>query len=144
MILLPLTLPVVLGLVLAALLDPLIVRLQKNTGMGRSASAGMCVSLTLLTLFGLLWLLGRILIHEAAGLSGKLPGMLETVSGYAGAAAAMLERLGQRLPDGVGDAIIAWGQELMSSGGTLAQSLYETIFSLRAGSWGHCPAACFS
>lgn len=143
LILLPLTLPVVLGLVLAALLDPLIVRLQKNTGMGRSASAGMCVSLTLLTLFGLLWLLGRILIHEAAGLSGKLPGMLETVSGYAGAAAAMLERLGQRLPDGVGDAIIAWGQELMSSGGTLAQSLYETIFSLVSRFLGALPSSLF-
>lgn len=143
LVLLPLTLPVVLGALLAAALDPLIVRLQKNTGMGRAGAAGICVSLALLALAGALWTLGRVLIHEAVSLSGQLPGMLEAVSGYAGAAAGMLERLGQRLPDGVGDALTAWGQELMSGSGTLAQSLYERIFTLASRFLGALPDSLF-
>lgn len=127
--LLPLTLPVLLGGILAAGLDPVIVRLQKNAGMGRASAAGVCVSGALLAVFALLWVLGRAMIHEAVGLSQNLPAVLESLGQYAGAATSLLQRAGEKLPGGAGDALIAWGQELMSSSGTLAQKLYETIFS---------------
>lgn len=130
LLLLPLTLPVVLGVVLALALDPMVLRLQKNTGMGRMGAAGFCVSLTLVVVFALLFGLGRALLHEAAQLSSRLPVLLAGVSRYAAAVTELLERLGEKLPGGAGDALIAWGQGLMSSSGTLAQSMYEHIFSL--------------
>lgn len=128
--LLPLTLPVVLGVVLAMLLEPWVVRLQKKTGMGRTAAAGIAVTGGLLLLAGTLWLLGRLLVHEAAGLSGELPGMLRAVDRWGTALTGLLENLAEKLPDGAGDALLAWGQELMSAGGTLAQKLYEAVFGL--------------
>ena len=128
--LLPLTLPVVLGVVLAVLLEPWVVRLQKRTGLGRTAAAGITVTVGLLLLAGALWLLGRLLVHEAAGLSGELPGMLRAVDRWGAALTGLLDNLAEKLPDGAGDALLAWGQELMSAGGTLAQKLYETVFGL--------------
>lgn len=141
--LLPLTFPVALGLLLAVALDPAIVKLQKRTGAGRGAAAGISVSVCLLILGGALWLLGRILVHEAMSLSGALPGLMETVSGYAGVAAGLLERASMRLPDGAGDALRAWGEELLSSSGTLAQSLYEWIFSVVSRFLGALPGSLF-
>lgn len=126
--LLPLTLPVVLGVVLAVLLEPWVVRLQKKTGLGRTAASGITVTAGLLLLAGVLWLLGRLLLHEAAGLSGELPGMLRAVDRWGTSLTGLLEDLAEKLPDGAGDALLAWGQELMSAGGTLAQKLYETVF----------------
>ena len=128
--LLPLTLPVVLGVLLAMLLEPWVVRLQKRTGLGRTAASGITVTAGLLLLAGVLWLLGRLLVHEAAGLSGELPGMLRAVDRWGTGLTGLLENLAEKLPDGAGDALLAWGQELMSAGGTLAQKLYETVFGL--------------
>lgn len=128
--LLPLTLPVVLGVLLAMLLEPWVVRLQKRTGLGRTAASGITVTAGLLLLAGVLWLLGRLLVHEAAGLSGELPGMLRAVDRWGTSLTGLLENLAEKLPDGAGDALLAWGQELMSAGGTLAQKLYETVFGL--------------
>ena len=83
-LLLPLTLPVVLGIGAAALLDPLILRLQKNTGMGRSAASALCVTGALSTVVLTLWLLGRILLRELGDLSRQLPQLLSSiVAGYA-------------------------------------------------------------
>ena len=142
-LLLPLTLPVVLGAGLAVLLDSSIVKLQKRTGLGRGLAAGLTVTGTLLLAGGVLYLLGRMLIHEAVAISGALPEMLETLSGYGKALAEFLSRMGERLPDGVGDALSAWGQELMSGSGTLAQKLYEGIFSLVSRFLGALPSSIF-
>ena len=128
--LLPLTLPVVLGAALAAALEPWVLRLQKKTGMGRTAAAGIAVTAGLLLLALVLWALARMLLHEAAGLSGQLPGMLRAVDRWGGAVTELLSALGEKLPHGAGDALMAWGQELMSAGGTLAQKLYEGLFTL--------------
>ena len=142
-LLLPLTLPVVLGTGLAFLLDSTIVKLQQKTGFGRGLAAGVTVTGTLLIVSAVLWTLGRVLIHEAAAVSGALPGMMETLSGYGKKAAELLSRLGSRLPDGVGDALSAWGQELMSGSGTLAQNLYEKIFSMVSRFLGALPDSVF-
>lgn len=128
--LLPLTLPVLLGVAGAAALDPLIRRLQKRTGMGRGPAAALTVSAVLLAAAGILLLLGRVLVREAQDLSGRLPDLLASVSGWAARLSRWLETLGAQLPGGVGDALGAWAEELLSGSGTLAQSLYERIFSL--------------
>ncbi len=142
-LLLPLTLPVVLGAGLAILLDGTIVKLQTKTGLGRGMAAGLTVTGTLLAAGGALWFLGRMLLHEAVAISGALPEIAETLSGYGKAAAEFISRLGARLPDGVGDALSAWGQELMSGSGTLAQKLYEGIFSLVSRFLGALPDSIF-
>lgn len=125
------------------MLDSSIIKLQQRTGLGRGIAAGLTVTGTLLAVGLVLFTLGRMLLHEAAAISGALPGMLETLSGYGRAAAEFLSRLGDRLPDGVGDALSAWGQELMSGSGTLAQSLYEGIFSLVSRFLGALPNSIF-
>jgi sporulation integral membrane protein YtvI len=141
--LLCLGLPVVLGTLLAVALDPVVRGLQRQTGLGRRGSAGLTVTLTLVVLGAVLWGLGRVLLHEAAGLSQTLPEVLGALSRYAAQGAALLESLGQRLPDGAGDALVAWGQGLLSTGGTLAQSLYEKVFSLVTRCLGALPDSLF-
>ncbi len=129
-LLLPLTLPVLLGILVAAALNPLILRLQNRTGMGRSGASALCVSGALLVLGGGIWTLGRILIHEAVQLTRQLPALLETAAGYGAILSRWVGGLGEKLPGGAGDAFRAWAEGIVSGSGTLAQSLYEKIFSL--------------
>lgn len=141
--LLPLTLPVLLGAALAAALEPWVLRLQKRSGMGRTAAAGITVTVALVLLALAVWALARMLLHEAVGLSGQLPGMLRAVDRWGAAVTRLLDALGEKLPGGAGDALIAWGQELMSAGGTLAQTLYEKLFGLVTGILSALPSSLF-
>ena len=59
--LLPLVLPVLLGIGIAAALSPLIRFLQSRLSLGRSLSAGVCVTGVLLLLAALFWLLAKAL-----------------------------------------------------------------------------------
>ena len=58
------------------------------------------------------------------------PAAMETVGTYGAALSRWLGQLSTQLPDGIGDALAAWAQEIVSGSGTLAQSLYTKIFSL--------------
>lgn len=141
--LLPLALPVLLGIAGAAALDPMILRLQERTGMGRGAAAFWTVSAALGVLTGLIFTLGRALLHEAQGLSRQLPALLETLSGYAEALSIRLSGVARGLPDGIGDALSAWAQELGSGGGALAERLYDGLFSLVSGLLSALPGSAF-
>lgn len=141
--LLPVTLPVALGILLAALLEPMILGLQRRTGMGRTLASGIAVTGVLLGIGGGLWLLGGILVHEAAGLSDRLPEMLSGISEAASRLTELLRRAALGLPDGVSDALLAWSEQLLSGSGTLAQKLYEFIFSLVSRFLGALPSSLF-
>jgi len=143
LILLPVTLPVALGMLLAALLEPMILGLQRRTGVGRTLASGITVTGVLVGVGGVLWLLGGILVHEAAGLSERLPEMLSGISEAASRLTMVLRRAAQGLPDGVSDALLAWSEELLSGSGTLAQKLYEFIFSLVTRFLGALPSSLF-
>ena len=140
---LPLTLPVVLGILAAAALDPLVRRVQQQASMSRAAASALCISGVLGLLGGLIWLLGRTALREAADLSRRLPELLESLAALVRSLSLRLEDLGAVLPGSAGDAFRAWAESLISGSGTLAQSLYQRIFSLVTRVLGALPGSMF-
>lgn len=131
--LLPLTLPVLLGLGAAAALSPLIRKLQSGANLRHGTAAALSVTGVLLVLLLLLLLLGRFLITEMTALYSRLPGMLSSVSAQAESFGRWADRFADNLPSGIGDAFRSWAQNIMSSGGTLASGVYEWLFSAVSG-----------
>jgi sporulation integral membrane protein YtvI len=129
-LLLPLTLPVLLGLWVAAALDPMILRLQDRTGLGRGAASGLCTTAVLGIAIALIWMLGRMLLGEISILARQLPDLLSAASDCIAALGRRLSLWSRQLPGTLGDAVAAWSRDLLSSSGTLAQRLSERIFSL--------------
>ena len=128
--LLPLVLPFLLGIGTAAALTPLIRLLQRRFSLRRGVSAALTVTGILGAMILLLWLLTRLLMRQIAGLYDRLPELLASASQGLTAFGAWAERLSELLPGGVGDAFSDWAAEIVRSGGTLASSLYERLFSL--------------
>lgn len=131
--LLPLTLPVLLGLAIAAGLTPLIRWVQQHFSLRRSTAAGLCVTGVLLVLLLGVSLLGRFLVRQLSFLNENLPLILSSLSHYGEGLSRWSSQLAQELPGGAGDAIESWSNRLLSSGGTLAEKLYEGAFSLVSG-----------
>lgn len=115
--LLPLVLPVLLGIGIAAALSPLIRFLQSRLSLGRSLSAGVCVTGVLLLLAALFWLLAKALAAEAGRLYDQLPAIMDTLSRALDAFGRWAQQLAQLLPDGAGDAFSSWAQDIIRSGG---------------------------
>ena len=136
---LPFVLPVLLGIVLAVALSPLITALQKRSGISRSAASAATITGILLALCLLIFLAGRFLMREAERFSSLLPELLLTVSGYISSFVAWVEGLSTALPAGASDAFSSWAEGLTESGGTLATSLYEKVFSVVSGFLGQLP-----
>ena len=137
--LLPLVLPVLLGIGIAAALSPLIRFLQSRLSLGRSLSAGVCVTGVLLLLAALFWLLAKALAAEAGRLYDQLPAIMDTLSRALDAFGRWAQQLALLLPDGAGDAFSSWAQDIIRSGGTLATEAYERVFSLVSGFLGQLP-----
>lgn len=131
--LLPLTLPVLLGLAIAAGLTPLIRWVQQHFSLRHSTAAGLCVTGVLLVLLLGLSLLGRFLVRQLSFLNENLPLILSSLSHYGEGLSRWSSQLAQELPGGAGDAVESWSNRLLSSGGTLAEKLYEGAFSLVSG-----------
>lgn len=137
--LLPVLLPFLLGLATALLLSPLIEKLQTKANLRWAASSAICVSGLLFLLGGLLFLLGRFLMREMGSLYRFLPELMTSISGYLDAFGRWAGRLGQGLPGGAGDAFRSWAESITSSGGTLATTAYEKLFSFVSGFLGKLP-----
>lgn len=130
---LPLTLPIVLGLSAAAALSPMIRRIQHKGSLRYSTAAGLCVSGLLFLLLILVTLLGRLLLKQLSRFYQSLPSIFSSLSRYAQSLSQWAQALAQDLPGGAGDALISWSEALLSSGGTLANSVYDGAFSLVSG-----------
>lgn len=137
--LLPLMLPFLLGIGTAAALTPLIRLLQRHFSLRRGISASITVTSVLLALGLLLWLLAKLLLRQIAGLYDRLPALMESAAQGLSAFGYWAQHLADLLPGGVGDAFSDWAQEIVHSGGTLAASLYERLFSLVYGFLGKLP-----
>lgn len=131
--LLPLVLPVLLGISIAAGLSPLIRSVQSWANLRYGTAAALSVSGVLLVLSLLLFLTGKFMLSELTTLYGQLPGMLERISEQGGRLVLWAERFSRQLPDSVGDALRNWAEGIVSSGGTVAGKLYEGLFSLVSG-----------
>lgn len=130
---LPLLLPVLLGLGLAAILSPLTEHLQQRTGLRRSPAALLTMAGVLLTLIVVLFLVGRLLLHEMELLYNQLPSIVSALSRFGTALGTAAEYLARQLPDGAGDAFRDWADTLTSSGGTLAETVYNQLFRWASG-----------
>lgn len=131
--LLPLGLPVLLGLCTAVALSPLIRRVQKQLDLRYHTAAALCVSSVLLLLILVMVLLGRLILSQLSELYQSLPALFSALSDYALGLGHWAEALSRQLPGGAGDALRSWSENLLSSGGTLAKNLYEWVFSLVSG-----------
>ncbi len=130
LILLPLTLPVVLGIVAAAVLEPLVVRLQRFAGLSRRWASFITVTGALLLFGGGFFWLGRLLLRELLGLGDALPAILESMSAAGQRLTGLLDEFSAGLPAGAGEALRAWGQGIVSGSGSLPQALYNRALSL--------------
>lgn len=137
--LLPLLLPFLLGLAVALLLSPLIGKLQTKAGLRWTAASAVSVSGLILVLAGVLYLLGRLLLREMGSLYRFLPELMTSISGYMDAFGHWAERLSRDLPGGAGDALRNWAGTVASSGGSLAATAYEKLFSFVSGFLGGLP-----
>lgn len=137
--LLPLMLPVLLGLCIAAGLSPLIRRLQAWANLRYGTAAALSVSGVLLLLLLGLYLAGRFLLRELSAMYELLPGMLGALSGQGERIGLWAERFARQLPGSVGDAFRSWAEGIVSSGGTLAGKLYEGLFACVSGFLTHLP-----
>lgn len=127
---LPLVLPFLLGIGTAAALTPLIRLIQRRFSLRRGISAALSVTGMLLVLGLALWLLTRLLLRQLSGLYDRLPELMASASQGLSAFGYWAQHLADLLPGGVGDAFSDWAQAIVRSGGTLASSLYEKLFSL--------------
>lgn len=137
--LLPFLLPFLLGIGAAMALTPLIRLLQQYFSLRRGSSAALAVTGVLAILAAAFWLLAKLLMHQLLTLFDRLPALIESASQGLSAFGHWAETLSELFPGGVGDAFSDWAQKIVHSGGTLAASLYERLFSLVYGFLGKLP-----
>lgn len=137
--LLPLALPVLLGLGAAAALSPLIRLLQEHGNLRHGTAAALSVTGVLFLVCLGIFLLGRFLFSELTALYQQLPGMLSALSDQSSKLAVIINGFTRELPAGAADAVENWMDEITSAGGSLATSLYEGLFSLVSGFLGRLP-----
>lgn len=137
--LLPFLLPFLLGIGAAMALTPLIRLLQQHFSLRRGSSAALAVTGVLAVFVAVFWLLARLLTRQLLALYDRLPDLIESASQGLSVFGHWAESLSELLPGGAGDAFSDWAQEIVHSGGTLAASLYERLFSLVYGFLGKLP-----
>ena len=137
--LLPFLLPFLLGIGAAMALTPLIRLLQQYFSLRRGSSAALAVTGVLAILAAAFWLLAKLLMRQLLTLYDRLPALIESASQGLSAFGHWAETLSELFPGGVGDAFSDWAQKIVHSGGTLAASLYERLFSLVYGFLGKLP-----
>lgn len=100
---LPLVSPFLLGWLIASMAEPMTAFLSRRLRLGRTASAGVSVSLVLTVLLGLVWLLGALGYREIAGLAARVPEYAGALTGKFGQMRDWLLALVNRLPGGLGE-----------------------------------------
>lgn len=93
--------------------------------------AAFCVTLLLAAaIFGLLWLLGRLLFSQAQELASRLGSLLSSLSQPLSMLHGGLLRLAAKLPQSVAPAAVEWIDRLFAGGSVLAGTASEWLLSL--------------
>ncbi len=127
--LLPVALPFVIGLAVAALCDPAVRFFLGRTGLPRWACAGLAVGLFYVVLGGALFLLLRRAGIELVGLCRQVPAILSSLAGPAARLHEALLRLASRAPDGLGTALRSYVERLFSGSAGWVDTLNAKVFS---------------
>lgn len=131
--LLPLILPVVLGFLLAAILSPLILRIQSAFHLRRSTASVAGVSGVLVILSVSIWLFGRLVLQELSLFYQQLPVLLSAATDYVSRFGQWAQQFSAQLPGDIGEAFGSWASDILSSGGTIASSLSQRLFTFVSG-----------
>ena len=138
-VLLPVFLPLFVGLAVAALAKRPVAALQKKAGLPRGLAAFFCV-LGIYALAGTgLFLLCRLLCREAGGFLRQLPELAGRLEGPAEALEKRLYAIADKFPDGVGSGLRAGVTSFFASGALLGSRIYEKLFTFASGFLGKLP-----
>ena len=131
--LLPVLLPFLIGFLLSQLAEPAVRLLQARGRLPRGAAAAVTMSALFLLLSLLLGLLLRVCAAELTRLSSRLPALLESLRAPLAALRDWLLRLAGRVPDGLGQALRDWVEELFSGTSSLIAQGSDLALSVASG-----------
>lgn len=125
--LLPLVSPFLAAFLLAVVAEPAVLFLTRKARLPRWAAGALCVLGAYLLLFGILFLLGRLLFRELGLLAPRLPELLENVGPMLDRLQTSLLRLTTRLPDGLGAGLSQWVERFFRNGAGLLEALPQKL-----------------
>ena len=124
---LPVGLPFLLGFGLSALAEPPVRVLRNRLGIPRRLAAFLTVLLLSAAVFGLLFLLGRVLFSQGQQLAARLPSLLSSLADPLSKLHGGLLRLAARLPQSVAPAAVEWIDRLFAGGSVVAGTASEWL-----------------
>lgn len=127
---LPVGLPFLLGFGLASLAEPLVRPLKERLGVPRRPAAFLIVLLLSAAVFGILFLLGRLLFSQAQELAAKLPSLVASLEVPLSKLHGGLLRLVAKLPQSVAPVAAEWIDRLFAGGSVLAGTASEWLLGI--------------
>lgn len=131
--LLPVLLPFVIGLGVAALAERPVAFLLNKTRFPRWLASFLCVLALYALLGGGLFLLCRVVCRELGAFLHELPELLSSLSVPLSRLHARLLVLAERFPDGIGSGLRSGIESLFASGSLLSSRIYSTLFDFASG-----------
>ena len=138
-VLLPVLLPFLIGLAVAALVERPVAALLRRTRIPRGLASFLCVLAVYAALGTGLFFLCRTLLGELMGFLRRLPELAQTLAGPLLRLETRLLELAARLPDGIGSGLRSGIRSLFESGSLLGAKVYEWLFSFASGLLGKAP-----
>jgi len=132
-LLLPLVLPFLLALGLAAVTEPAAALLRKKTRLGQGAAGTLCMLGAYILLAGALFLLGKTLFAELADLLKKLPQAAALVVDRLGQLRDRLTELAQTLPPGLSAGLESLAADFFRNGAGVLDAFPEKLLRLFTG-----------
>lgn len=124
---LPVGLPFLLGFGLSALAESPVRALKERVGIPRRLAAFLVVLLLSAAVFGILFLLGKLLLSQAQELATKLPSLLASLETPLAKLHGGLLKLAAKLPQSVAPAAAEWIDRLFAGGSVLAGTASEWL-----------------
>lgn len=138
-VLLPVLLPFLIGLAVAALVERPVAALLRRTRIPRGLASFVCVLAVYAALGTGLFFLCRTLLGELMGFLRRLPELAQALAGPLLRLETRLLELAARLPDGIGSGLRSGIRSLFESGSLLGTKVYEWLFSFASGLLGKAP-----
>ncbi len=122
---LPVTLPFLLGAVLAVAAEPLVRPVAKR--LPRGVAAGIGVTAAILGIGGIVFLLGAVAVREVGHLAGVVPQLSTAAQEGIGVMEDWLVTLSERAPEGVRTALLRTVTDLLDDGTVLMEQVTNRL-----------------
>lgn len=130
---LPVLLPFIIALLIAALVEKPMQLFLTRTGLPRGLGAFLFVLLFYALLLAGIYFLCRIICGEATRFLRELPSLISSLAIPFGTLQRRLYALASRLPDGVGVAVREGIESFFKNGALLSSRVYDWLFSFASG-----------